>query len=164
MRPLTESEIRDAMVNTSADEAARMPMPGLHEMLWEEREFLGWRDPQAPQRGYVVFWRGEQPIGFTVRAASSPMRGGSAMCSLCQTLQPASQVRMYSAPRAGDAGARGNSVGTYICEDLGCSTLIRMAPPATQYYPDQRAAVAARAEGLAQRLESFTARVLEDAA
>jgi hypothetical protein len=164
MRPLTEPEIRDAMINTSPDEAMRMPMPGLHEMLWDEREFLGWRDPQAPQRGYVVFWRDDAPVGFTVRAAESRIRGGSAMCSLCQTLQPADQVRMFSAPRAGAAGLRGNSVGTYICADLGCSTLIRIAPPATQYQPDQASAVAQRAAGLTQRLESFADKVLQDAA
>jgi hypothetical protein len=163
MRPLTEPEIREAMVNISADETARMPMPGLHETLWDEREYLGWRDPQAPHRGYVVFWRDGAPIGFTVRSVESRMRG-SAMCSLCQTLQPADQVRMFSAPRAGEAGARGNSVGTYICADLACSTIIRMAPPATQYYPDQQAAIAQRAAGLSQRLESFADRVLQDAA
>jgi hypothetical protein len=164
VKPLTEADIRSSFVNATPDELAQLPIPGLHEMLWDEREFLGWRDPQAPQRGYVVFWRDDEPVGFTVRAAESRIRGGSAMCSLCQTLQPADQVRMFSAPRAGAAGMKGNSVGTYICADLGCSTLIRMAPPATQYQPDPASAIAARAAGLTQRLESFTDKVLQDAA
>lgn len=164
MRPLTETEIRSAILNASPGESARMPLPGLHEVLWGEREYLGWRDPQAPQRGYLVFWRNGRPVGITVRASESRMSAGSAMCSLCQTLQPADQVRMFSAPRAGAAGERGNSVGTYICADLGCSALIRMAAPQTQWRPNPEAAVADRAAGLAARLASFTERVLQDAA
>ncbi|TPW70065.1 FBP domain-containing protein [Schumannella sp. 10F1B-5-1] len=160
MRPLTESEIRESMVNAPAGEAARMPMPGLHEVIWDEREFLGWRDPQAPQRGYVVFWNDDEPVGLTLRAAESQLPAGSAMCSLCQTLQPASQVRMFSARRAGEAGERGNSVGTYICADLGCSTLIRMRAPGTELRHDPGEVVAHRAAGLTQRLASFTERVV----
>lgn len=164
MRPLTETDIRAAIVNASADETSRMPLPGLHEVLWDEREYLGWRDPQAPQRGYLVFWRDDRPVGITVRASEARMGAGSAMCSLCQTLQPADQVRMFSAPRAGVAGERGNSVGTYICADLACSILIRLAAPPTQWRPDAGAAVADRAAGLTERLSSFTRRVLQDAA
>ncbi len=72
---------------------------------------------------------------------------------------------MFSAVRAGDAGRRGDSVGTYICADLACSLLIRIAPP-----PVRDAAVArrdrraARAAGLRSRLDAFVGRVLQDAA
>ena len=164
MRPLTESDIRSAIANAPDDEVARIPIPGLHEVLWEEREYLGWRDPQAPQRGWLVFWQGDEPVGIHVRASAAAMSGGSAMCSLCQTLQPAGQVRMFSAPRAGKAGERGNSVGTYICADLACSLLIRMAAPPSQHSADPGAAVAVKAAGLLERLASFTGRVLRDAA
>lgn len=160
MKPLTEADIRSSMVNAAPDEVERMPLPGLHEMVWDDREYLGWRDPQAPQRGYVVFWRGGEPIGLTLRAAETRPGGGAAVCSLCSTQQPADQVRMFSAARAGAAGRAGNTVGTYICADLACSLLIRIAPPATQFRSDQDAAVASRAAGLAQRLAAFTDRVL----
>lgn len=163
MQPLSESEIRSAMVNTQPGEAERIPLPGLHEVVWDQREYLGWRDPQAPQRGYVVFWRDGEPVGFTLRASEARMQAGAALCSLCHTQQPADQVRMFSAPRAGEAGRAGNSVGTYICADLACSLLIRMAPPSTQFQPDPDAAVAARAAGLTHRLASFTSRVLDPA-
>lgn len=164
MRPLTEADIRSAIANAPEEDVARIPLPGLHEVLWSDREYLGWRDPQAPQRGWLVFWQGDEPVGLAVRASGSAMSGGSAMCSLCQTLQPASQVRMFSAPRAGKAGERGNSVGTYICADLACSLLIRMAAPPTQFQSDRDAAVAAKAAGLLDRLATFTERVLQDAA
>lgn len=161
MKPLSEADIRSAMVNTQPGESESIPMPGLHEVVWDQREYLGWRDPQAPQRGYVVFWRDGAPIGLTLRAAEGRMGGGAALCSLCHTQQPADQVRLFSAPRAGDAGRAGNSVGTYICADLACSLIIRIAPPSTQHQPDPDAAVAHRAAGLTQRLTSFTERVLD---
>lgn len=88
---------------------------------------------------------------------------GSAICSLCNTPQPAGQVTMFSAPRAGEAGRRGDSVGTYICADLSCSLLIRIAPPQQEMQPSPDEIVAARAAALRQRVEAFTGRVLQAA-
>jgi len=45
MKPLTAEEIRSSIVNASEAEIVAMPLPGLHEVLWDEREFLGWLDP-----------------------------------------------------------------------------------------------------------------------
>ena len=161
MKALTESDIRGSLVNAGPAEAERMPMPGLHEMVWEDREYLGWRDPRAIQRGYIVHWRDGQPIGIALRAADSRMsRGISAMCSLCRTAQPADQVSLFTAPRAGEAGRNGNTVGTYICADLACSILIRIAPPASELHPAPEEIIASRAAGLTSRLEAFIAQVL----
>ncbi len=44
MKPLTADHIRESMVNTTSADLARMPVPGLYETLWDEREYLGWRD------------------------------------------------------------------------------------------------------------------------
>jgi hypothetical protein len=161
MKPLTESEIRDSIVNASRGEAARMPMPGLHEVMWENREYLGWRDPKAMQRGYIVHWNDGKPVGLVLRAAESRMsRGISAMCSLCQTPQPGDQVLLFSAPRVGEAGRNGDTVGTYICADLACSLIIRIAPPALPMQPDPKEIVDDRIAGLKKRLDSFTANVM----
>jgi len=163
MKPLTEADIRASLVNAAPGEAERMPMPGLHEMVWIDREYLGWRDPGSPSRGYVVAWRGDTPVGIVVRAAATRLQAGSAICSLCNTPQPANQVTMFSATRAGEAGRRGDSVGTYICADLACSLLIRIAPPQYEMQPSPDEVVAARAVGLQARLEAFTERVLQAA-
>jgi hypothetical protein len=161
MQPLNESEIRGSFVNASAGEASRFTMPGLHEMLWDQREYLGWRDPKAPQRGYIVLWRDGKPIGLQLRAADSTMRPGfAAMCSLCGTQQPANQVSLFSAPKAGDAGRDGNSVGTYICADLACSLIIRIAPPKYDMQPDPAEIVERRISTLETRLGAFTDSVL----
>lgn len=164
MKAMTETDIRAAMVNAQPGEAAAMPLPGLHEVVWDDREYLGWRDPQAPQRAYLVYWRDDRPLGLALRASESRLQAGSAMCSLCQTLQPAGQVRMFSAAVVGEAGRRGNSVGTYICSDLGCSLLIRIAPPRAEWQPDPSVVIAAKGEGLLSRLRAFSERVLADAA
>jgi hypothetical protein len=164
MKPMTELQIRASMVNAVPGEAERMPLPGLHEVVWADREYLGWRDPGSPLRGYVVYWRGAEPIGISLRASEVRLQPGSAICSLCNTPQPAGQVTMFSAVRAGEAGRAGNSVGTYICADLACSLLIRIAPPSYDWMPDSAQIIADRIEGLQSRLRSFGGRVLESAA
>jgi len=165
MKPLTADEIRASIVNAAPGDVSRIPLPGLHETLWERREYLGWRDPLSPQRGYIVYWRGKEPVGMVVRAAESSLsRGISAMCSLCRTHQPGRQVSLFSVPKAGQAGLDGNSVGTYICSDLACSTIIRIVPPPSDMQPDPADVVATRASGLLTRLDSFTNEVLKPAA
>ena len=160
MKPLTESDIRESFVNALPGDLDRLPIPGLHEMLWTDREFLGWRDPQAHQRGYIVHWVDDLPVGLVVRSSGASLRPGiAARCSLCHSPQPATQVRLFTAPKAGEAGANGDTVGTYICEDLACSLLIRVAPPHLNP-PEQ---IERRAAGLAERVRGFTANVMKTA-
>lgn len=164
MKPMSEAEIRGAMVNAGPGEAERMPVPGLHEVVWEDREYLGWRDPGSPQRGYLAYWEADRPVVIALRASEVRLRPGSAICSLCNTPQPAGQVTMFSATLAGDAGRAGNSVGTYICADLACSLLIRIAPPSSEWMPDVASVIAQRASGLESRVHSFGGRVVASAA
>jgi hypothetical protein len=164
MKPLTIPEIRDSMVNATEAEIDHMPMPGLHEMMWEEREYLGWRDPSSAHRGYLVYWRGGRAVGLVLRAATSPLKAGAAICSLCNTGQPGGQVTLFSAPRAGEAGRRGDSVGTYICADLSCSLLIRIAPRSYEQLGRPGEVLARKSQRLETRLDAFVSRVLQDAA
>lgn len=164
MKALTESDIRASMVNATKGEIERMPLPGLHEVLWDQREYLGWRDHSAPLRGYLVHWVDDRPVGIVLRASGARMRAGiSAMCSLCRTPQPSDQVTLFSAALAGQAGRDGNTVGTYICADLACSLIIRITPPKMPMQPEPAEIVAKRAEGLLSRVQNFTADVLRDA-
>ncbi len=160
MRPLTVDEIRASFVNRGDDEIARLSLPGLHEVLWDEREYLGWRDPRAANRGYLVYWRADEAIGIALRASEVPLRAGiPAMCSLCHTTQPSSQVTMFTAARAGQAGRDGSSVGTYICADLACSLLIRMLPSGSHVHAAPDHLLAVRVDGLLARVEAFSADV-----
>ena len=162
MRELTESEIRASFVNATKGEVDRMPLPGLHEVMWDSREYLGWRDPGAPLRGYLVHWLGDRPVGVILRASEVGLRHGiSAMCALCRTPQPSDQVTMFSAPKAGESGRNGNSVGTYICDDLACSIIIRILPAPHPMQPSPDEVLAKRTAGLVERVRNFTDSVLD---
>ena len=69
MKPLTVGDIRRSMINATHGEIERMPLPGLHEVIWSTREYRGWVDPRAPLRGYLVHWRDDQSVGVMLRAA-----------------------------------------------------------------------------------------------
>lgn len=161
MRPLTEAQIRSSFVNASKSEAERIPMPGLHEMVWDEREYLGWHDARAPRRAYLTVWQDDRPVSLVLRAADRSIRRGiSAMCSLCRMPQPGAQVALFTAPRSGDAGRNGDTVGTYICADLGCSAIIRIAPPPAPMQIPPEEVVQRRIDGLRSRVHAFTEGVL----
>jgi hypothetical protein len=65
VQPLTEKDIRGSFVNCSKGEAKRMNVP--RDLGWETRDFLGWRDPGAPERAYLIAER-----------TGGPDRGGAA--------------------------------------------------------------------------------------
>lgn len=160
MRPLEPDEIRAAIVNIDDNERDNIPLPGLHETIWDEREFLGWRDPERPHRGYLVYWEGPTPVGVRVRAAESTMPAGRpAMCSLCHTQQPAPQVSLFVAPKSGAAGKKGDTVGTYLCRDLSCPSLMRRKSDELARPIDSEHTRRMLAEGVVNRLAGFTARV-----
>jgi hypothetical protein len=128
MDPLSEAEIRGSFVNCTKGEARRLNLPREPaELPWDELDFLGWRDPGAPDRGYLVAPGEHGPVGVTLRIPSAKRRSlvKTNICSLCITPHAGSGVDLVAAPRAGAAGREGNTVGTYICSDLACSLYIR---------------------------------------
>ncbi|MBO4255142.1 FBP domain-containing protein [Streptomyces griseorubiginosus] len=126
MKPLTEQEIRAAFVNCSKGEAKRLSVPrDLAEQPWEDLDFLGWRDPQAPDRAYLVAELEGQVRAVVLRGSSAgSWQTRRSMCSICLTTHSGG-VSLMVAPRAGKAGQQGNSVGAYICSDLACSLYVR---------------------------------------
>ncbi|MEI3848441.1 MULTISPECIES: FBP domain-containing protein [unclassified Microbacterium] len=162
MRPLTEDDVRSSFVNASPDELRLVALP--HDFVltdWDHLDFLAWRDPRTRSRGYVIAEIDGEPSGVVLRAAEGTSRGRAAMCNLCHTMQPADQVVMYTARRAGEAGAHGDSVGTYICADLSCHETVRLAAPLA---PNEvRASVDRKIDGTRRRAEAFVGRVLETA-
>jgi hypothetical protein len=127
MRPLTERDIRGSFVNCSKGEARRLAIPrDLDERPWDDLDFLGWRDPGAPDRSYLVTEREDRLVGVALRF--QPARRGllqRSMCSLCLTSHPRGGVSLMTARKAGPAGREGNSVGLYMCADLACSLYLR---------------------------------------
>jgi hypothetical protein len=137
------------------------PYRGLSDVDWEMREFLGWRDPRAPQRAFLVTDRDRVPVGVELRVstASAPRRG-TGLCDICRTAHPADGVALFVARRAGASGREGNTVGTYICADLACPLYVRVLRPLLVPQGDTGMPSHERAAALQRRLDAFLDRVL----
>ena len=169
MDALTEAEVRDSFVNCTKGEAERINLPGpLDEIFWEHLDFLGWRDPKADLRAYLVVPMPTGPVGIVLRRPQN--RGGrslmrSSMCSICLTVHAASGVTNFVAARAGAAGRAGNSVGNYICADLQCSRYVRgTLRSEAAISMEESLDPAEKILRLRAKLEGFTRSVLGEAA
>ncbi|MFF7157117.1 FBP domain-containing protein [Streptomyces sp. NPDC008139] len=127
MDPLGDAQIRGSFVNCSKGEAKRISLPrDLGDLLWSDLDFLGWRDPGARDRAYLVR-PGDEPVGIVLRIAPGARRNlmRSSLCSLCLTGHSGGGVDLLAAPLAGAAGRQGNTVALYMCADLACSLYVR---------------------------------------
>ncbi|MBB5779225.1 FBP domain-containing protein [Nonomuraea jabiensis] len=128
MRPVTERDIRTSFINCSKGETQRLNLPkDFAQSPWEDLDFLGWRDPGAPERAYLVAERDGSLVGVALRVTSGASRAftSRSMCSLCLTMHTSGGVALMTARRTGEAGRQGNSVGQYLCTDLDCSLYVR---------------------------------------
>jgi hypothetical protein len=126
VKPLTEQEIRTAFVNCTKGEAKRLSVPrDLADRPWDDLDYLGWRDPRASHRAYLVTELDGRPRAVALRCPSRSSWGlRRSMCSMCLTTHTGG-VSLMVAAKAGKAGQQGNSVGAYICGDLSCSLYVR---------------------------------------
>ena len=166
MRPISESDIRACFVNCSKGEASRLGLPRDYaELPWADLDFLGWRDPGAPERAYLVAEReggNPQLIGIALRAASGAARGFTArsICTICKTTRTGGGVALLSARRAGESGRNGNTVGQYICSDLACSLYARGKKISAGSLLDETLDRDARIARVAKGLDSFLNRII----
>src|SRR3954449_13365928 len=158
---LTEQQVRRSFVNCSQGEAKGLALPKeFGALYWAELDLLGWRDPKAPLRGYLVLEVEGAPVGIALRAAETRMSSRTAaMCLLCQTAQPGDAVSLFTAKRMGEAGRNGNTVGTYVCADLACSTRARTEIPPWLQDRDPAEVAEERAAELRNRALGFLAAV-----
>jgi hypothetical protein len=127
MKALTDPVIRASFVNCSKGEASRIALPrDLSELPWEDMDFLGWRDPGAPNRSYIVAEHEGELVGVTLRFASRTAGSHQrSMCSICLTTHVASGVALMTAHKARGSSGDYDSAGEYICSDLACSLYVR---------------------------------------
>lgn len=126
MKPLTELEIRASFVNSTKGEAKRMQVPrDLGDRLWDDLDFLGWTDPAAPDRSYLVAELDGRLVGVALRRAAQAGRARKMLCAWCLTTHSGDGVSLMTARKAGKSGQLGNSVGAYVCADLACSLYLR---------------------------------------
>ncbi|TDE88819.1 FBP domain-containing protein [Occultella glacieicola] len=159
MNPLTEKQIRNSFINASRGEANRAVLPELATIAWDRLDYLGWQDPKAPLSAYAVLEIDGEPTG--IRLQSGDARTGrsrrQAMCAWCEDVVETGDVVLYVARRGGEAGRRGNTVGTLICRAFACSANVRRTPTPVEA-SDQAAReqiVQRRIAGLRERSERF---------
>ncbi|HET9171825.1 MAG TPA: FBP domain-containing protein [Actinospica sp.] len=163
MRPVTEPEIRACFINCSKGEAQRLNLPrdfAEQQPAWPDLDYLGWRDPGAPDRAYLVADR-EGLIGISLRTASSGGRGFTArsICTLCKTTRTGGGVALLTARRAGESGRNGNTVGQYICSDLACSLYVRGEKTSAGTLLDETLDTPTRIARLEKGLDAFLAKI-----
>lgn len=126
MRQLREQEIRGAFVNCTKGAAKRLSVPhDLDGQPWDDLDYFGWRDPQAPDRAYLVTELDGRTLAVALRCPSpSSWTTRRSMCRICLTTHTGG-VSLMVAAKAGKAGQQGNSVGAYLCSDLACSLYVR---------------------------------------
>lgn len=129
MRPIDERAIRASFLNASRREVSDLVLPaGFADIDFDRLDVLGWADPKAPRRAYVVTWRGDEPIGAILQRAEQRLPA-RAQCSWCEDVALRNDVQFFAARKAGAAGRRGDTVGTLVCADFGCSRTVRLLPP-----------------------------------
>lgn len=156
---MTENQIRAGFVNLSKGAAGRVNLPpDLEERPWGDMDYLGWKDPKAPQRSYLVSDRGGRVRAIALRTSEGGVgRTRKTMCDLCITV---GSVSLMVAPRAGTAGQRGDSVGTYVCSALDCSLFVRNIRSNGTVIMEERLTTEQKIERLVANLDTFMARVL----
>lgn len=159
MNPLTETQIRTSFVNLSKGAAGRVNLPAdLDERPWGDLDYLGWQDSKAPGRNYLVAERDGRTCGIALRASGAGVgRMRKTMCDLCTTV---GSVGLMVAPRAGRAGQRGDSVGTYVCAALDCSLFVRNLRSNGTVVMEERLTVEQKVERLLANLDAFVVKVL----
>jgi hypothetical protein len=155
MQSLDVSSIRASFVNASRKEVSDLTLPpGFATLDWDRLDYLGWRDPKAARRAYVVVPTDAGLVGILLRQAEASPRT-RAQCSWCQDVELPNDVQFYSARRAGAEGRKGDTVGTLVCADFQCCANVRRAPTMAYVGFDAEAAKASRIAELRERAASF---------
>ncbi|MEU7979120.1 FBP domain-containing protein [Micromonospora sp. NPDC049081] len=163
MKQLAEAAIRDSFINCSKGESRRISLPReVEELPWKHLDFLGWTDPRAPERSYLVWQQGEDdaPIGVMLRNPDRLPGLQRNMCSLCLTTHGSGGVTLMAARKSGPAGRKGDTVGLYMCADLNCSLYVRglkALPPGLRM--EETLTVPEKVERIKSRVAAFIQQV-----
>ncbi|HWU30231.1 MAG TPA: FBP domain-containing protein [Microbacterium sp.] len=155
MRPIDERAIRASFRNASRKEVSSLNLPlDFDEIDFEKIDFLGWFDPKMPRRAYVVAEIDDHNVGILLQRTEqrTAMR---AQCSWCDDVTLRNDVQFFSARKAGAAGRNGDTIGTLICANFGCSANVRKLPPLAYEGYDRELARELRMLRLREHVTSF---------
>ncbi len=157
MRPLDERAIRASFRNASRKEVSDLTLPvGFAEIDFDRLDYLGWVDPKAPRRAYVVTEVDGAPVGVLLQQADQRVVA-RAQCSWCEDVTLRNDVQLFVARKTGPAGRKGDTVGTLVCANFGCSANVRRLPPLAYEGFDRELARDLRIERLREHVRGFIA-------
>jgi hypothetical protein len=160
MLSVTDKILRASFVNASRKEVSDLTLPPTFgELDWDALDFLGWRDPRASRRAYIVVPVDGEPVGVMLRQAEASPHS-RAQCTWCQDVKLPNDVVFYSARRAGPAGRNGDTIGTLVCAEFQCSANVRKPAPVAYLGFDVEAARQQRIADLRLRSAAFVASVV----
>ncbi|MEN4476309.1 FBP domain-containing protein [Mycolicibacterium cosmeticum] len=122
-------------------------------------EYYGWADPKIPRRAYLVVERAEGPIALLLTRAAVRPRGRD-MCTWCNDVNLTDEAVLYTVRRGGAAGRKGDTIGTLICANFGCSRHVRQLPPAYHKETDLERLREQRIDELRRKVHGFVDKVL----
>jgi hypothetical protein len=171
MRPIDEKTIRTSFLNASKRERDKLVLPAnFSDLDWDNLDYLGWRDPKVPGIGYVfVELDGDSgnrsddlsdvaadhsPTGILLRRSDGSARSRP-QCAWCEDVTLPNDVSLFSAKRGGDAGRKGDTIGTLVCDNFQCSVNVRKAPPIAYLGFDVDAAKLQHIESLGKHVRRF---------
>ncbi|WP_029144277.1 FBP domain-containing protein [Microbacterium luticocti] len=155
MHALTEKDVRSSFANASLRERNSLTLPtGFDDLDWDARDFLAWRDPKLAPLGYVVAILDDRPVGILLRVSDQPTRTRP-QCSWCEDVTLPNDVVFFSAKRSGQAGRRGDTVGTLVCARYECPRNVRKLPPLAYPGFDREAARERRIVALRENVVNF---------
>lgn len=157
MRPLDERALRASFRNASRKEVADLNLPaGFADIDLDHLDYLGWGDPKAPRRAYVVAEIDGAPAGVLLQRAEQRVVA-RAQCSWCEDVTLRNDVQLFVARKTGPAGRKGDTVGTLVCANFGCSDNVRRLPPLAYEGFDRELARDLRIERLREHVRGFFA-------
>ncbi|WP_314649551.1 FBP domain-containing protein [uncultured Microbacterium sp.] len=157
MRPLDERAIRASFRNASRKEVSDLNLPaGFADIDLDRLDYLGWVDPKAPRRAYVVAEIDGAPVGVLLQRAEQRVVA-RAQCSWCEDVTLRNDVQLFVARKTGPAGRKGDTVGTLVCANFGCSDNVRRLPPLAYEGFDRELARDLRIERLREHVRGFFA-------
>jgi len=159
MRPIDERTLRASFLNASRKEVSDLTLPSAFaELDFEKLDYLGWVDPKLPRRSYVVAWVDDVLTGVILQRAEQRVIA-RAQCSWCEDVTLRNDVQLYVARKAGPAGRKGDTIGTLVCTEFGCSKNVRVLPPLAYDGYDRELAREMRIVKLQEHVAAFIAAV-----
>lgn len=160
MQAYTRDQILGAFRATTRSEVRRVTFATDFDTVeFDTLEYYGWTDPKIPRRAYLVVESPDGPAALLLNRAATKPRG-RAMCTWCNDVTLTEDAVLYTVRRGGAAGRRGDTLGTLICADFGCSRNVRRLPPAFHRGTDLELIRARQIDDLRRKVLGFVDKVL----